>query len=156
MIFFLSSNRFNSFYAKLLRGKNLEPNSWFNSVFGLLTPPEEGASTNIGQNFDETLQFEGLTVKNFFLFYYVHIFVKKKSWIGILCIFHECWEKKNQKHFAEKVIVCLKDLKGAPSNTLKLVLQHVFFSSSIIILEKCISYQIQISFLKNMHAINFF
>ena len=30
----------------------------------------------IGENFAERLQFEDLAVKNFFLFYYVHIFVK--------------------------------------------------------------------------------
>ena len=35
----------------------LEPNSWFKYVFGLMTPPEQGVSTNIGQNFAETLQF---------------------------------------------------------------------------------------------------
>ena len=55
----------------------MEPNSWFKLVFGLMTPPKEGVFTNIGKNFDETLKFEDLAVKNFFLFYYVHIFVKK-------------------------------------------------------------------------------
>ena len=43
-----------------------------------MSPPEEGVSTNIGQNFAETLQFEDVAVKNFFLFYYVYIFVTKK------------------------------------------------------------------------------
>ena len=32
-------------------------------------------------------------------FYYMHI-LWSKSWIGIKCIFHECWEKKLKKHFA--------------------------------------------------------
>ena len=57
--------------------KNLEPNSWFKLIFGLMTPPKEGVFTNIGKNFAETLQFEDLAVINFFLFYYVYIFVKK-------------------------------------------------------------------------------
>ena len=42
-----------------------------------MTPPKEGVLTNIGKNFAETLQIEDLAVKNVFLFYYVHIFVKK-------------------------------------------------------------------------------
>ena len=42
-----------------------------------MTPQKEGVFTNIGKNFAETLQFEDLAVKKFFLFYYVHIFVKK-------------------------------------------------------------------------------
>ena len=55
----------------------MEPNSWLMLVFGLMTPPKEGVFTNIGKNFAETLQIEDLAVKNVFLFYYVHIFVKK-------------------------------------------------------------------------------
>ena len=46
-------------------------------VFGLMTPPKVGVLTNIWKNFAETLQIEDLAVKNGFLFYYVHIFVKK-------------------------------------------------------------------------------
>ena len=42
-----------------------------------MTPPKEGIFTNIGKNLAETLQIEDLAVKNVFLFYYVHIFVKK-------------------------------------------------------------------------------
>jgi hypothetical protein len=42
-----------------------------------MTPPKEGVFTNIGKNFAETLQFENLAVKNFFLFYYMHIVVTK-------------------------------------------------------------------------------
>ena len=57
-------------------------------VFGLMTPPKEGVFTNIGKNFAETLKIEDLAVKNVFLFYYVHIFVKK-----ILNLY--------QKHFHE-------------------------------------------------------
>ena len=68
---------FTSLYAKLHRENKLEPNSWFKLVFGLMTPPEYGVSTNIGQNFAETLQIEDLAVKIFFLLYYVHIFVEK-------------------------------------------------------------------------------
>ena len=41
------------------------------------SPLKQGVSTNIGKNFAETLQFEDLEVNNVFLFYYVHIFVKK-------------------------------------------------------------------------------
>ena len=37
----------------------------------------EGVFTNIGKHFAETLQIEDLAVKNVFLFYYVHVFVKK-------------------------------------------------------------------------------
>ena len=86
--------------------------SWCNYVFGLMTPPEYGVSTNIGQNFAETLQFEVLAVKNFF-FFITCIFLWKKSWIGGKCIFHDC----------------LKGLKGTSSNTLKLFfLQNVFFA----------------------------
>jgi hypothetical protein len=33
--------------------------------------------TNIGKNFAETLQFEDIAIKNVYLFYYVHIVVKK-------------------------------------------------------------------------------
>ena len=57
--------------------KNLEPNSWLKLVFGLMTPPKESVFTNIGKNFAETLQIEDLAIKNVFLFYYAHIFVKK-------------------------------------------------------------------------------
>ena len=42
-----------------------------------MAPPEEGVFTNIRKNFAETLQIEDLAVKIVFLFYYVHIFVKK-------------------------------------------------------------------------------
>jgi hypothetical protein len=42
-----------------------------------MTPPKEGVFTNIRKNFAETLPIEDLAVKNVFLFYYVHIFVKK-------------------------------------------------------------------------------
>ena len=42
-----------------------------------MTPPKEGVFTNIGKNFADTLQIEDLAVKNVFLFYYLHIFVKK-------------------------------------------------------------------------------
>ena len=41
-----------------------------------MTPPKEGVFTNIEKNFDETLKSEDLAVKNFCLFYYVHIIVK--------------------------------------------------------------------------------
>ena len=57
-----------------------------------MTPPKEGVFTNIGKNFAETLQIEDLAVKNVFLFYYVHIFVKKNSEF-VLKTFYE-WEKK--------------------------------------------------------------
>ena len=57
--------------------KNLDPNSWLKLVFGLMTPPKERVFTNIGKNFAKTLQIEDVAVKNVFLFYYVHIFVKK-------------------------------------------------------------------------------
>ena len=53
-----------------------------------MTPPKWGVSTNIGKSFAETLQFEDLAVKNFFLFYYMRIFVKK-SLIVIKCIFYK-------------------------------------------------------------------
>jgi hypothetical protein len=58
--------------------------------------PKKSVFTNIGKHFAETLQFEDLVVKNFFLFYYVYIFVTN-FWIGIKCIFYECWIKKNKK-----------------------------------------------------------
>ena len=74
---FSKTNRFTNLYAKSLRKKKLEPNSWLKLVFGLMTPPKEGLFTNIGKNFAETLQIEDLAVKHLFLFYYVHIFVKK-------------------------------------------------------------------------------
>ena len=45
--------------------------------FWINDPPKQGFSTNIGKNFAETLQFEDLAVKNFFLCYYDNIFVKK-------------------------------------------------------------------------------
>ena len=60
-----------------------------------------GVSTNIGQNFAETLQFEDLAVKNFFLFYYVHIFVKEKNLELLSNSFFINIDKKNLKHFAE-------------------------------------------------------
>jgi hypothetical protein len=42
-----------------------------------MSPPKYSIFTKIGKNFAATLQFEDLVVKNVFLFYYVHIFVKK-------------------------------------------------------------------------------
>ena len=74
---FSKTNRFTNLYAKSLRKKKLEPNSWLKLVIGLMTHPKEGVFTNIGKNFAETLQIEDFSVKNVFLFYYVHIFVKK-------------------------------------------------------------------------------
>ena len=52
-----------------------------------MTPPKEYVFTNIGKNFAETLQFEDLPLKNVCLFFYEHIFVKKKIWISIKNIF---------------------------------------------------------------------
>jgi hypothetical protein len=54
-----------------------------------MTPPKEGVFTNIGKNFAETLQIKDLAVKNVFLFYYVHIFVKKNSEF-VLKTFYDC------------------------------------------------------------------
>ena len=59
---------FTNLYAKSLRKKNLEPNSWLKQVFGLMTPQKLGFSTNIGKKLAKTLQFEDLAVKNFFIF----------------------------------------------------------------------------------------
>ena len=61
----------------------MEPNSWFKQVFGLMTPTEQGVSTNIGQNIAETLQFEDLAVKTFCLFYNVHILFIFLNWYEI-------------------------------------------------------------------------
>jgi hypothetical protein len=72
--------------------KNLEPNSWLKLVFGIMTPPKDGVFTNIGKNFAEMLQIEDFAVNNVFLFYYVHIFVKK-NYEFVLKPFYE-WEKK--------------------------------------------------------------
>jgi hypothetical protein len=96
----------------------LEPNSWLKLVIGLMTPPKEGFFTNIGKNFAETLQFEDLAVKNFFLFYNVHIFVKKiLNWYKMN--FYECL-KKTKNILRKKSHSVFEGLKGAPSNTLKL------------------------------------
>ena len=58
-----------------------------------MTPPKEGVFTKIGKNFAETLQIEDLAVQNVFIFYYVHIFVKK---IQNLYQKHFLWmDKKN-------------------------------------------------------------
>ena len=72
-----------------------------------MTPPKEGVFTNIGKNFAETLQIENLAVKNVFLFYYVHIFVKK---IPNVYQKHFLWigGKKLKKFCGKKVLVCLK------------------------------------------------
>ena len=76
--------------------------------------------SRIGRFHQQTLQFEDFAVKNFFHFCYMHIVVKK-SWIGIKCIFYECWKKKNKKkNFAEKNHSVFKGFKEGPSNTLKL------------------------------------
>ena len=105
--------------------KKLEPNSWLKLVFGLMTPPKEGVFTNIEKNFAETLQFEDLAV--IYIYFFTCIFLWRKSWIGIKCIFYECG-KINIKHFAEKSNSVFEGLEGGPSNTLKKnCLQNVFF-----------------------------
>ena len=82
----------------------------------------------------------------------MHICVKK-SGIGTICIFMNVEEKKLKKKIAEKVIVCLKGLKGAPWNTLKLFfLLNIFkiFSSTFI---KNAFYTNSKKNHKNMHVI---
>ena len=99
-----------------------------------MTPPKKGVFTNIGKHFAETLQLQDLAVNNFFLFYYLHIFVKK-----VLNLY--------KMHFLQtkKFLVCLK----GHSNTL-------WLSSAIkkkkSTLKKCIWYQLHI-FSQNMHVI---
>ena len=59
------------------------------------------------KNFAETLQFEDLAVKNFFLFYYMHIFCEQ--------IFN--WYEMHffmKKHFTEKNHSVFEGLKGGP------------------------------------------
>ena len=52
------------------------------------------------------------------LFFIMCIFLwRKKPWIGIKCIFHECWRTNKKKTFCKKK--SQKGLKGVPSNTLK-------------------------------------
>ena len=58
---------------------------YLSRFFGLITHPKQGVSTNIGKNFDETLQFEDFAVKNVFLFYYVHIFEKNLELVQNEC-----------------------------------------------------------------------
>ena len=97
---FSKTDRFTNSYAKSRRGIKLDPNSWLKLVFGLMTPPKEGVFPNIGKNFAEMLQIKNVAVKNVFLFYYMHIFVKK-IWICNKSIFYE-WRKKKLKIFCGK------------------------------------------------------
>ena len=79
-----------------------------------MTPPEQGISTNIGQNFAETLQFQDPAVTTFFSFYYMHIFVNKiLNWcqIHFLLLLRE---EKKLKHFAEKSNSAFEGFKGGP------------------------------------------
>ena len=57
-----------------------------------MTPPKEGVFTNIGKNFAERLRIEDLAVKNVFLFYYMHIFVKNSEFVSKTFFMNE---KKN-------------------------------------------------------------
>ena len=91
-----------------------------------MTPPKERVFTNIGKNFAETLQFEDLAVKNFFLFYYVHIFVQKNSELLSKTFFMN-GEKQSLKHFVEK---SFSVFEGAPfkpfEHTMTFFPQNVF------------------------------
>ena len=84
-------------YMPNYQGKKLEPNSLFKQVFELMTPPKQGVSTNIGQNFSETLQFEDLAIKNFFLFYHLLFCEKKKIELVSNAFF---MNEKNHRVFA--------------------------------------------------------
>ena len=73
-----------------------------------MTPPKKGVSTNIGENFAETLQFEELRAcgEKFLSFYYGHIFVKKiLNWYPMYFL----WMlKKKFKTFCGIFSVCSK------------------------------------------------
>ena len=79
-----------------------------------MTPPKQGISTNIGKNLAEMMQFEDLAVEYFYLFYYVHIFVKK---IPELVSKAFCMNGKNKiKTFCGKKSFSV--FKGAPLSPL--------------------------------------
>ena len=96
---FSKTKRFTSLYAKLPRKFFLDPNLWFKQVFGLMTPPSSGVSTNIRKNFAVTLQFEDLAVTIFLLlstciFLWKNLelvqseyFIEKKSFLLLLLLF---------------------------------------------------------------------
>ena len=99
--------------------------------------------TNIGKNFSETLQIEDLAVKNVFLFYYVHIFVKKKSEFVSKIFFMNGGKKLKKKHFVEKSFSEFEGAPLSPSNTLWLFSAKCF-SFFLNIHKNCILYQFKI------------
>ena len=96
--------------------KNLQPNSWFKLVFGLMNPPKEGVFTNIGKNFAKTLQFEDLAVNIFFSILLGAYFCEKNSEFISKCFMNG--EEKNLKHFVEKSFSLFEGTPFKPSNKL--------------------------------------
>ena len=95
-----------------------------------MTPLELGVSTNIGQNFAVTVQFEDLAFFFLLLFSYVRIFVKF-YWIGKICIIYECWEK-NLKHFvAKKILSEFEGFKRGPFEHTKIFSTKYFHCFNI-------------------------
>ena len=107
-----------------------------------MIPQKLSVFSNIGENFAETLQFEHLVVKHFFLFYYVHIFVKKNG-IGIKCIFYECWKERKKKN-AEKNHGVFEGLKGGPFEHTKTFFSAKCFKFFFNIHKKCNLYQFKL------------
>ena len=102
-----------------------------------MIPPKLSVFTNIGKNLAETLQFEDLPVKNFFLFYYVHIFVEKNLELVANAFFMNV-EEKNQQHFAEK---SFSVFEGAPFKSFehtKTFFPQKVFNFVVNIHKKCI------------------
>ena len=84
--------------------------------FWINDPSKTGNFHQHWEKLAETLQIEDLAVKNVFLFYYVHIFVKKSK----ICIKKKIyeWREKNEKHFVEKSFSVFEGAPLSPSNTL--------------------------------------
>ena len=85
------------------------------------------------------------TLRSIISFFFITcIFLWKKFWICINCIFYECWGKKinNILQKKKKVLISLKGPPLRPLNTLWLFSPNFFFL--FYIHKKCISYQFEI------------
>ena len=89
-----------------------------------MTPPEQGVSTNIWQNFAETLKFEDLAVIFFYLFLLREYFCEKNCELVPNPFFSNV--KKKLENILRKTVIVFKGFKGRPSKHTK-----TFFSQNV-------------------------
>ena len=77
-----------------------------------MNPPKWGVSNNIGKNFSETLQFEDLAVKHFFLFIMCIFLFEKNCELVSNAIFRNV--ERKEKKWCKKSHNVFKGLKESP------------------------------------------